>query len=134
VELLLNLIWIAISLSAVLVWISNPKELSLRAPQGKLRGLMVVVCILALLFPVISISDDLSQTIGLAEGARLQDMLKAPELRGIYYLAVVLPEVLVPFRSEAFKAILDWRVETSVNLYEILLTPSVEKRPPPISA
>lgn len=94
----------------------------------------MVVCILALLFPVISISDDLSQTIGLAEGARLQDMLKAPELRGIYYLAVVLPEVLVPFRSEPLKAILDWRIETSLNLYEILLTPSVEKRPPPVAA
>jgi hypothetical protein len=95
---------------------------------------MVVVCILALLFPVISITDDLSKTISLAEGARFQDMLKAPELRGIYHLAAVLPEILISFRTDAQVVTKGLIAETRICLREILLVPAIEKRPPPALA
>jgi hypothetical protein len=129
-ELLLNLVWVAISAGALLAWISLSRS-SYSQRAGTLRGLMVLVCILALLFPVISITDDLSQTIGLAEGARLQDLLKAPELRGIYHLAAVLPDIIFPFRSESSAIARKPVAETSIP-HEVLRTPSVEKRPPPI--
>lgn len=129
-ELLLNLVWVAISAGALLGWISLGRS-SCSQRAGTLRGLMIVVCILALLFPVISITDDLSQTIGLAEGARLQDLLKAPELRGIYHLAAVLPDIVLPLGSEPSAITGNPVAETFVQ-HEILRTPSVEKRPPPI--
>lgn len=93
---------------------------------------MVIVCILALLFPAISISDDLSQTISLAEGSRLQDVLKAPELRGVYHLAAAVPEILASFQIESPVAGRSgFCAEVSIILHETLRTPSVEKRPPP---
>ena len=92
---------------------------------------MVVVCILALLFPVISITDDLYQMVSLAEGSRQQDVLKSPELRGIYHLAAALPVMLsvaqVP--SRAITRQLDLKVP--IFREQILSTTVVEKRPPP---
>lgn len=95
-----------------------------------LRGVMVVVCILVLLFPVISISDDLSQAPSLAEGNRLQDVLKAPELRGIYHVATILPAVLL---AVYFQICAPRHISTEVPavLHEIFWSPVIEKRPPP---
>lgn len=135
-ELLLNLIWLVIAIAAVLAWVVLGRKSSYPDTPGMLRGLMVVVCILALLFPVISITDDLSQTISLAEGARFQDMLKAPELRGIYHLAAALPAILVSFRAEAQAQIVSRSLnpEIRVCLRQVLLVPTIEKRPPPALA
>lgn len=130
-ELLLNLIWVAISVAALLTWIFLRKSSCSRDNPEMLRGLTVVVCILALLFPVISMSDDLSQAVSLAEGARLQDMLKAPDLRGIYHSPAVVPEIIVPLRSESPSVASDPLAETSIIFYETFQITSVEKRPPP---
>ena len=97
-----------------------------------LPGLMVVVCILALLFPVISMSDDLSQTLGLAEGSRIQDILKAPEMRGIYHLAAILPALPLRLGGESRAVTRNLTTETAVSLQEIFWSPAIEQRPPPI--
>lgn len=96
-----------------------------------LRGLLVVVCVLALLFPVISISDDLSQTPSLAEGTRIQDVLKAPELRGIYQLSAILPAVVLALQPESRAVTRSVISETPIDLHEIFWAPSTDKRPPP---
>src|SRR5689334_14761123 len=102
-ELLLNLVWIATASAALVAWVAWRRSSDSDAVPKMLRGTMVVVCVLALLFPVISISDDLSQTPGLVESSRLQDVLKAPELRGIYHMAATLPAVFLLSLQPAFQ-------------------------------
>lgn len=99
-----------------------------------LRGLTVVVCILALLFPVISISDDLSQTLSLAEGTRIQDVLKSPEMRGIYHLAAIIPALLLTSQPELRIVARTLADESSVCLQHLFWPPLLEKRPPPAFA
>ena len=131
-ELLLNLCWLAISGLTLFTWIDWRRNSSSQAAPPMLRGLLVVVCILALLFPVISISDDLSQTLSLAEGSRLQDVLKAPELRGIYAIAAILPMTL-QLAPQPVSLTSKIGSEPEFILHEIFWTRAVDKRPPPYS-
>lgn len=94
------------------------------------QGVGIVVCLLALLFPVISISDDLSQVPGLAEANRLQDVLKAPELRTAFQLAAVLPVSVLSLQPQARAAIRNFTSVPPV-LHEHFWAPSIDKRPPP---
>jgi len=56
-ELLLNLLWLALALPAVLIWRRQPAS---RWSSGKpSRSFVLLGCLLALLFPVVSASDDL---------------------------------------------------------------------------
>jgi len=56
-ELFLNLLWLALALPAVLVWRSQPPS---QWSSGKpSRSFVLLGCLLALLFPVVSASDDL---------------------------------------------------------------------------
>lgn len=94
------------------------------------QGVGVVICLLALLFPVISISDDLSQVPGLAETNRLQDVLKAPELRIAFQLAAILPITLLALQPQARAAIRNVNSAPLV-IHEHFWAPSIDKRPPP---
>ncbi len=82
-ELLLNLIWVAISGAALFTWAKWRHRSSSREVPQMLRGVVVVLCILFLLLPAISITDDFSQVASLVETNRLQDVFKSAELRGI---------------------------------------------------
>lgn len=130
-ELLLNLIWVAISGTALLAWVRWRRNSRSRSAPEMVRGLMVVACVLALLFPVISISDDLSQTLSLAEGTRLQDVLKSPELRGIYHLAAVLPIMLPAIQAPSNTLAQKIDPASPVLQQQIQWTSFIEKRPPP---
>ena len=96
-----------------------------------LRGLLVISCILLLLLPVISITDDLSQLPTLAEGNRLQDVLKAPELRGIHVVSAFLPAILLPFRPKSPTFARKFFAQPPVPIQEIFWSPCIDKRPPP---
>lgn len=56
-ELLLNVVWLLLAVPAVWVWMraSNGRP----AAFGRLSCMMVLACVLMLLFPVVSASDDL---------------------------------------------------------------------------
>jgi hypothetical protein len=94
---------------------------------------MVVVCILALLFPVISITDDLSQTLSLAEGSRIQDIVKAPDLRSTATVAAIA-FLLNPLQPEPQLADRKISVRATVRYRDSLWTPVIENRPPPHTA
>ncbi len=96
-----------------------------------LRGLLVISCILLLLLPVISITDDLSQMPTLAEGNRLQDVLKAPELRGIHMVSAILPAILLPLRPKSRTVTRNFFAQKPVAIHEIFWSPLIDKRPPP---
>lgn len=133
-ELLLNLIWVAISGTALLAWVHWRRNSRSRSAPEMVRGLMVLICVLALLFPVISISDDLSQTLSLAEGSRLQDVLKSPELRGIYYVASALPIIAPTLQPSSGAPRRNLDPESPVRPQPILWTSFIDRRPPPSPA
>src|SRR5579863_816083 len=56
-ELLLNIVWLLLAVAAVLVWLRAPAHRL--ASKSGLCAFLVLGCILLLLFPVISASDDL---------------------------------------------------------------------------
>src|SRR5579872_6509620 len=94
------------------------------------RGLLVLGCILVLFFPVISITDDLAQSPVLAEGNKLQDVLKAPESRDFQILVFT---ALVQPISPSWKVRL-WRETRDArgSLQTLACwNPNIEKRPPP---
>lgn len=134
-ELLLNLCWLAISGLALFTCYLDrlAAELVFAGSSADAAGLLVVICMLALLFPVISISDDLSQTLSLAEGSRLQDVLKAPELRGIYCLAAILPTTL-QLASQSQTVMSTIGSKPAFVLHDIFWAPAIDNRPPPHSA
>lgn len=68
-ELLLNLVWSIISLATIGLWLREHARLpNLRQKHhGLVRGLIVLICALAVLFPAISLTDDLHSEVVLME-------------------------------------------------------------------
>jgi hypothetical protein len=54
-ELLLNILWLLLALPAIIVW---RRAASMEAQHSQLRSLFLLSCMLMLLFPVVSASDD----------------------------------------------------------------------------
>ena len=58
-ELLLNVLWLLLALPAVVIWRRQSASPWSSGKQSRCRSLVLLVCLLALLFPVVSASDDL---------------------------------------------------------------------------
>lgn len=58
-ELLLNFLWLFLMLPAYWVWRHEEPVLQAVRPRHSWRGLLLLSCILMLLFPVVSATDDL---------------------------------------------------------------------------
>ena len=58
-ELLLNLLWLMLALAAVAVLRHQPSSVRNSEGLGHLRFFLLLGCVLALLFPVVSATDDL---------------------------------------------------------------------------
>ena len=58
-ELLLNLLWMMLALAAVAVLLRQPSSARNSGVLGRFRFFLLLGCILALLFPVVSATDDL---------------------------------------------------------------------------
>lgn len=67
-ELLLNLIWIALAIGAFVVFMRRQHQLS-RECSLYWGSMLALACVLLLLFPIISASDDLHPTQALMEEA-----------------------------------------------------------------
>ncbi|MGA9567281.1 MAG: hypothetical protein WBS19_17280 [Candidatus Korobacteraceae bacterium] len=78
-ELLLNLVWVAMALAAFCTLLRNRRVASQlpQVPYGK--ALLALACVLVLLFPVVSASDDLhpAQAV-LEEATKRVQQLSAP--------------------------------------------------------
>lgn len=96
------------------------------------RGLFVIGCILMLALPAISITDDLAQSPVLAEGVKLQDVLKAPE----QFVQFVVAATLVLSLFLLGRVVLWREAQSSPGLRDRLCawSPNIERRPPPYPA
>ena len=58
-ELLLNLLWLTLALSAIWLWRREPAHAMHSRGHRRGRPFLLLICILVLLFPVVSATDDL---------------------------------------------------------------------------
>jgi hypothetical protein len=58
-ELLLNLVWLALALPAIWIWRNEPAHVRHARGYSRLRSSLLLICVLTLLFPVVSATDDL---------------------------------------------------------------------------
>ena len=58
-ELLLNILWLMLALPATWLWLRDPAHSDNSGGLIRVRPLLLLVCVLALLFPVVSATDDL---------------------------------------------------------------------------
>ena len=130
-ELALNLICLLIACGSVLAWTlwRRRSDSSLVVQVG--QGLLVVGCVLATVLPAISITDDLAQTPFLVEGAKLQDLLKAPEQ---LIQSLTAASFIESFFSSGKVVIRGKPQKPHKLLQPFCWSPNIEKRPPPSPA
>jgi hypothetical protein len=58
-ELLLNLLWLALALPAIWIWRRESAQATHSSGYSRLRSPLLLICVLVVLFPVISATDDL---------------------------------------------------------------------------
>jgi hypothetical protein len=101
-ELLLNLFWLTLAVPAVWIWRHESACAEDRRRFGRLRPFLLLGCILMLLFPVISATDDLQAMHQAMEEAPSERMVKPAE--GHKSIAAlghsgVLPALVLPLVS-----------------------------------
>jgi hypothetical protein len=122
-ELILNLAWLALCLGLLVFF--GP---SLKKPAaGRTRGavLVAMLCILFLLFPVISISDDLNATPAILEATKFKSFLVLIQMLAALVVWVV---VVASPRSRVLWA---RRPEKSVSPMLGVFAADLFRRPPP---
>jgi hypothetical protein len=122
-ELTLNLVWLAICL--LLVAVLGPGLKSPIAGRSRAVAALALVCILFLLFPVISMSDDLHNNPAMLEASKLKKLALAN-----HAVAALLAWAAVQAPAKA----LVWPISSAEKistLPQIAFTTGVFRRPPP---
>jgi len=138
-ELTFNLIWLAICLGASTAWMLTYQPSACKCSRNK--GLLLLFCVSIILFPVISITDDLQEATAYTEDrlARPQDVAKkamrlavAPQQSLLIFLCVCFFVGL----AERWPLINFGRVSAAASplVRNIWFAPAVGKRPPPVAA
>ena len=98
-ELLLNLVWLALASLAFCVFTLGRKESLWDRRASSRTALLALACTLTLLFPVVSASDDLHPTQAVIEDAtkRVQQLVAPLNLGGVGYSVPMVPALLALF-------------------------------------
>jgi hypothetical protein len=132
-ELSLNLVWLVLSLGACAVWMLTYRSFSGTCSRN--QGLILLFCVSIILFPVISITDDLHEAAAYTED-RVQDAVKknvrpavSPQQSLLVLLCTCFALRLAELRPrQGFSLV---RVSVTPLLRNIRFAPAVQKRPPP---
>jgi hypothetical protein len=134
-ELLLNLVWVAMALAAFCALVRDRRATSRlsRAPYAK--ALLALACVLVLLFPVVSASDDLHPAQAVLEEAtkRIQQ-LDAP-LHSDHSVShgAMVPSVLVIYLLSFLLVSQAWRpVAHKARVIDRARLPRAGRAPPSI--
>jgi hypothetical protein len=127
VEILLNLAWAALALLIVCLWL----RIDHRTATNRRRQFVAIVVLMAILFPVISVSDDLMAVQNATEqdGSQRRDHLASPGAHTILPFAAVVSALVLDagFGSVRFPSTRSLPLPT-VEHPELT---SIENRPPP---
>jgi len=131
VESFFNLAWLLLGIASAFWWLRVRCDSDSTSVPGHWRGLLILGCILFILFPVISISDDAVQTPALTEDGAQKDVLSNSKSTLLSYAAppAALTSAIVisggfPFWKESQTAREAFGAFSSVS-------PNIENRPPP---
>jgi hypothetical protein len=132
-ELLLNLIWLALAVGALAAFMRGHQRPTQTAEVSYRMSLLALACVLVLLFPVISASDDLHPTQAVVEDAskRVQLAIAPLHLLRTSPVSSMLPAMLAlcllfaapvlrPFRAAAVKT----------RMLDGAITAAAERAPP----
>jgi NADH:ubiquinone oxidoreductase subunit 6 (subunit J) len=122
-ELTLNLVWLVLCL--LLLAVLGPAVKAPLAGRTRVVAAVALVCILFLLFPVISMSDDLHNNPAMLEGSKLKKLALAS-----HAVAALLTWAVVQASPKAVVWPISGAEKTS-TLSQIAFTTSVFRRPPP---
>jgi len=125
VELTLNLVWLVIS--AVLLLLCGRRESASVAPRHRGLVVLALVCVICLLFPVISMTDDLNSSPALPEASKLKKIAVCSQIVVALVDRVVLCAPAESTRG-AIALQLDLRAPSSEPMPFYL-----NRRPPPVS-
>lgn len=121
-ELLLNLVWLAVSAA-----VAGSFGLCLIAKSGRrerLAGCIALICVICLLFPVISMTDDLNSSTAMVEPTKLKKLLPAVQI-----VAGLLAHILIHAPGEDHWAFVVG--EQLPNPRQVILFSEFTRRPPP---
>jgi hypothetical protein len=127
VEILLNLAWAALALLLVGLWL----RIGDRTGADRRRQIVAIVVLIAILFPVISVSDDLMAVQNATEqdGSQRRDHLASPSAHAVLPFAAIVSVLNLDsgFGSVRFLATHNLPLP-SIDHPELA---SIENRPPP---
>ena len=122
-ELALNLGWLVIS-AAVFGFFS--RYLVAQGPERNLAvGLIALVCVICLLFPVVSMTDDLNSSPAMPEATKLKKLLPSVQL-----VIGLFSHALIHAPGEGVWSALVFKQEQKPSQQE-LLSFDLSRRPPP---
>ncbi len=121
-ELALNFAWLSISCALLVLGIPLIRKQGIA--RSRLVAFMALVCVLCLLFPVISMTDDLHNTPAVVENKKLKKLVIA---------ANTLVAVLSRFSFQVSKpvAIAAKDLENPAFPVQAMFTLDLSRRPPP---
>src|SRR5271169_265690 len=101
-ELLLNLVWMIVALVALSAFMRRRHKFGATPRVPYEKALLALACVLVLLFPVVSASDDLHPTQAVLEDASKRIQQLAAPLHRVQCgsLAGTVPGLLAIYRSE----------------------------------
>jgi hypothetical protein len=133
-ELLLNLVWLALALLAFTAFVRGRKA-SARHPRASYRtALLALACVVVLLFPVVSASDDLHPTQAVLEDAskRVQKMAAPHHHESFSSSPSVVSAVLALYFLAALVSLATWRPVVPKVCVISLSHKTISGRAPPI--
>jgi hypothetical protein len=132
-ELLLNLVWLALALLSFGLFVMRRKATvrHLQAPFGV--ALLALACALILLFPVVSASDDLHPTQAVLEDAtkRIQQMVAPQHHSNFSSASSMVPALLAVYLLAALVVLQVWQLDPSEARVISLVRKPVPGRSPP---
>lgn len=137
-ELALNLGWLALSALAAAAWLLFYTPYQSRFSRG--QGLILLLCVSAILFPAISITDDLQELVTYADdhAKRVQEDTVRKSVRPVSSVdrwsilrAFEVTSALAGARRLRSRLFLV-QSSSALNVRGFFFIPLVEKRPPPV--
>lgn len=131
-ELLLNLLWVAMALAAFSVFMRKRRADSFLAKVPHAKAALVLACVLVLLFPFVSASDDLHPTQAVLEDAtkRIQHVVAHYQHQAGSF-GSMLPALLALFLMFALVALRAWQpIACEARVMQCESTPHDGRSPP----
>jgi NADH:ubiquinone oxidoreductase subunit 6 (subunit J) len=134
-ELLLNLVWLALALLSFFAFVRKRKLSSVRSQCPYGTALLALACALVLLFPVVSASDDLHPTQAVLEDAtkRVQQLAASLHSGNLVSFSAMVFALLATYLLAALIALHVWRFDLpETHVIRLARKPIAGRSPPPL--